>query len=127
MRPRRADDYVTETLDWDYSPTADIEAKKYIYTIFRQIQPEQEQYDAFMRWLGYNITGHVSEQIVKFNLGDGFKGKSLVYEILQDVAPIYVLKLNRRTFNKNYEKRSHKSLIQLLDEPVRIAFVEELD
>ncbi len=117
---------MSKTLDWDYSPTADIEAKQYIYTILRQIQPEKEQYDAFMRWLGYNITGHVSEQIIKFNLGEGSNGKSLVYEILQGVAPIYVLKMDRRTFNMNYEK-SHKSLIKLIDKPVRIAFVEELD
>jgi len=117
---------VSKTLDWDYSPTADIEAKQYIYTILRQIQPEKEQYDAFMRWLGYNITGHVSEQIIKFNLGEGSNGKSLVYEILQGVAPIYVLKMDRRTFNMNYVKR-HKSLIKLIDKPVWIAFVEELD
>ena len=125
MRPRRWDDYTTETLDWDYKE-ADPTIKEEIMGIFRTIHRDPEQLDAFLLWMGYNITGHTSQQIIKFNLGRGSNGKSVLYEALEIVIPIYIHKMDSKTFSKDYPK-AHKNTIQLLDHPIRIAYIEELD
>ena len=59
------------------------------------------------------------------NIGVASNGKSAEMSIHQKCFPIYIKKLNAETFDKNYTKR-HKHIADLLNKPIRIAYIEEL-
>ena len=52
--------------------------------------------------------------------------KSTETAIHQKCLPIYTCKLDRRTFTQGYAKR-HKQYLQLIENPIRLAYIEELD
>lgn len=125
FRKRVKEDMVSMTLPYDYKRSDD-GIVKMVATILKQIQPKEEQYEGMLSWLGYCLTGDVSPQAIKFNLGVGSNGKSLTNDIMEVVMPIYTAKLDNRTFSEKFDK-SHKSLIHLIDQPIRFAYIEEID
>lgn len=125
FRQRDALDFITLTLPYNYTQSS-VQEVDQILSIFKQIQPDQQEYNGFMRWLGYCLTGDVSAQKIKFNLGGGSNGKSLSSELMMKCFSIYTHKLNNKVFSRDFNKE-HKTLISLLDRPIRYAFIEELE
>ena len=128
LRPRTKTDYVTKVLDWNYIPKDKV-CKKAIETtrmIYVKIQPDEQQRKFDLGFMAYSITGNISHQLAKFNIGyKSSNGKSTSSIIHHTVFPIYTAKLDNRVFAENYEK-SHKDFIQLVREPIRLAYIEEL-
>ena len=129
FRSRTFEDYVTKTLPYNYIPKNKIDKDAISETenLFKKIQPDQKQREFQLSYLAYAITGNTGKQIMKMNIGySASNGKSTELAIHQNTFPIYTCKLDKRTFNEGYEKR-HKEFHQVIREPIRLAYIEELD
>lgn len=126
FRERVKEDYVTETLDWDFGPVNEAALNR-VQEMFRQIQPGSEQSRFQLDWLAYCLTGHTGAHRFKMNIGyTAENGKSTEAKIHRKVFSLYSSKLPKNLFSANNEKR-HKFLIELLEKPIRFAYLEELD
>lgn len=125
FRKRVKEDMISQCLPYDYSQVK-TETVQVVKELVRKIQPDAAEYEGLLAWLGYTLTGCVKAQAIKFNLGVGSNGKSLLNEIFEIALPLYTEKLDNRTFNENFNK-AHKSLIKLFDRPIRNAYIEEID
>jgi hypothetical protein len=97
-----------------------------VLDFFQKIQPNQEQRNFTLGYLSYALTGNIDKQKFKMNVGySAQNGKSTEMGIHDMCFPIYTKKLNRETFELGYTKR-HKHIIDLLNNPIRLAYVEEL-
>ena len=129
FRNRTCEDYITQILPYDYIPKEKVEQNAINETkeLFEKIQPNEEQRKFQLSYLAYCITGNTGKQIMKMNIGySASNGKSTELAIHQNTFPIYTCKLDKRTFNEGFEKR-HKQFYQLIREPIRLAYIEELD
>jgi phage/plasmid-associated DNA primase len=129
FRSRTFEDYVTHFLPYDYIPKEEVKQNAINETkeLFEKIQPDKKQREFQLSYLAYSITGNTGKQIMKMNIGySASNGKSTELAIHQNTFPIYTCKLDKRTFNEGYEKR-HKEFYQLIREPIRLAYIEELD
>lgn len=128
-RKRTATDYITQTLDYDYMPRESIsdEIHREVRESYQKLQPDETQRRFQLGYLAYAITGNTAHQIAKMNIGySAGNGKSTELKIHRACFGMYTTKLDKRTFNRSYEK-SHKELIGLLRNPIRLAYIEELD
>jgi hypothetical protein len=128
-RPREKTDYVTQILDYDFLSDADIreEVKEEVALFYKKLQPDQEQRLFTLSYLAYCLTGNTGHQVMKMNIGySASNGKSTELKIHHIAFPIYTTKLDKRTFNVGFEKK-HKEFLQLIKQPVRLAYIEELD
>ena len=128
-RPRNKSDYVTETLDYDFIPRENISEEIHadVRRFYEKLQPDKTQRTFQLGFLALSITGNTSHQIMKMNIGySASNGKSTELKVHRACFGMYTTKLDKRTFNKNYEKR-HKELLELIRRPIRLAFIEELD
>ncbi len=126
FRPRVKEDYITETLDWDFGPAPELALSR-VKEMFRQIQPEPAQSQFQLDWLAYCLTGHTDAHRFKMNIGyTAENGKSTEAKVQRKVFALYSTKLPKNLFAVNNEKR-HKFLIELLEKPIRFAYLEELD
>jgi len=129
FRKRIYEDYITQYLDYDYieSEKIDEDIHKFVYDFFKKIQPDEEERDFTLGYLAYCITGNTGEQIFKINIGySASNGKSTEIKIHEKCFDIYTTKLNKQTFNMNNSK-VHKYLHKCLHNPIRLAYIEELD
>ncbi len=127
-RLRRKDDYVSKILDWNLKERKDIPQKIFddVMDFFVKIQPDHTDRTFTISWLAYCLQGKNPKQKMKMNIGyTAENGKSTELNIHSRIFPIYTEKLSAETFNINYSKR-HKQLRQLLEEPVRLAYIEEM-
>jgi hypothetical protein len=126
FRPRIKEDKITQFLDWDFGP-AEEENLAFVKEIFRQIQPEAEQLQFQLDWLAYCLTGHTGAQRFKMNIGHtALNGKSTEANIHRNVFGMYSTKIPKNTFAEDNQK-AHKPLMELLQSPIRLAYMEELD
>ena len=128
-RARTRSDYVTQILDYDYMPRDEIrdEVHAEVRQFFEKLQPDAEQRRFKLGYMAYCLTGNTDHQIMKMNIGySASNGKSTELKVHALSFPIYSTKLDKRTFNVTYEKR-HKELLGLIDKPIRLAYIEELD
>ena len=129
FRRRQKTDYVTLILDYDYIEKNEVtkEAVAEVFLFFKKLQPDEEQLRFTLSYLAYCLTGNTGHQIMKMNVGyTASNGKSTEVYIHQIVFPIYTRKLDKRTFNKNFDKR-HKEFLCIIREPIRLAYIEELN
>lgn len=127
FRERTADDLVSKTLDWKFKSKCDAKKLEETEGFFKQIQPEQEQRDLQLLWLAYCLTGDTSKSKFKMNIGPlASNGKSTEADIHSTVFDIYSTDIDRETFNKGFTKK-HKVFHPLLKNPIRFAYIEELD
>jgi hypothetical protein len=129
LRKRLKTDYVTQILNYDYIAKEQIapDIKQEVESFFQKLQPDVEQRKFTLSYLAYCITGNTGHQIMKCNIGySASNGKSTEVAIHQKCFPIYTVKLDKRTFNTSFEKR-HKQFLQLVRQPIRLAYIEELD
>ena len=128
-RPRTEKDYVTQILDYDFIPRDNIsdDIHDEVRRFFEKLQPDKDQRRFQLSYLAYCLTGNTSHQIMKMNIGySASNGKSTELKVHRMCFPIYTTKLDKRTFNQNYTK-AHKELIGLLHNPIRLAYIEELE
>ncbi len=126
FRKRTKKDYITKKLSWDYEEDYDEEAMAYVKSLFTKIEPIEERREALLSFLSYCLTGNTSLQKMYLMIGETSNGKSTCFKIMKNVFEFYVTKLDRDTFNQNYQKR-HKQLLELVECPVRMSFIEELN
>jgi phage/plasmid-associated DNA primase len=129
FRSRTFEDYVTQILPYDYIPKEKVKQNAINETkeLFEKIHSDEDQRKFQLSYLAYSITGNTGKQIMKLNIGySASNGKSTELAIHQNTFPIYTCKLDKRTFNEGFEKR-HKEFYQLIREPIRLAYIEELD
>ena len=126
FRERIKYDYITFTLQYDYTEKVNKKATTKIQTIMKQICNDSKIDFKFMcNWFGYCITGITKEQKFLFNLGHtASNGKSTLAEIFDRCFKEYSIKLDRQTFKKGYSK-AHKHIIGIKFK--RFIYVEELD
>jgi hypothetical protein len=129
FRKRCYEDYITQYLDYDYIEYDKIEAEihNYVKDFFKKIQPNEIERRFTLSYLAYCITGNTGAQVFKVNIGYlASNGKSTEVKIHEKSFPIYTCKLNKETFNKNNTKK-HKYIYKCLHNPIRLAYIEELD
>jgi len=126
FRVRTQEDRCTFCLDWNYSADRNQDAEKKVKQTFLRISNDDEELLKFhLEWFAYCMTGETKE--TKFLLVVGHSaqnGKSTMFEIHSTVLKEYCAKLDKRTFNENYEK-SHKQLIGTAHK--RFVYLEELE
>jgi hypothetical protein len=125
FRPRTKEDYVTMTLDWNYSNERNNENMEIVNTFFKKVQPDPEMNSFLKTWLAYCLTGDTSHEVFKMNIGKGSNGKTAEFSVHMKCFPLYCLKVDNRTFCEDYTKR-HKQLIRQVNEPIRMTIIEEM-
>jgi len=126
FRPRLKSDYITKYLDWNFEPERDEHKIEEIRSDFKKIQPDENQLKFLLGWLAYSLDGDNGRQKMKFNIGyTAQNGKSTEFKIHKMIFDIYTMKLDNRTFDSNYSKM-HKQFIHLINNPIRLAYIEEL-
>lgn len=128
FRSRVETDYVTKYLNYNYIKLEDIpkETQEDVFSFFKKIQPEENQRNFTLGYLAYCLTGDATKQIFKMNIGHtASNGKSTELSIHEKCFEIYTEKIDNRVLLLNFEKR-HKHLINLIKNPVRLAYFEEM-
>ncbi len=130
FRDRIAKDYVTvgNSINmWDFQEECDEELMKEVENDFRKVQPDDEQRAFALQWLAYGLTGSVARTKMKFNIGlRASNGKTTEFLIHSKCFPKLIKNVEREYFSKGYSKR-HKTKIDLLQKPIRIAYIEEIN
>jgi phage/plasmid-associated DNA primase len=123
---RTPDDFITEYLDYDYSPDVNVKIQNKIKTVFKQIcNNRDEDYNFILSHLGYCITSETKEQKYLNAYGaSASNGKSTIIKIMEAVFNIYVFKADKRLFSESFGK-SHKYFSGMKNK--RIVYIEELD
>ena len=128
FRQRSKDDYVSMYLSWDYEPEiVTDEAKAELWDSICKIEPCPERRKCLLSYLAYSLTGDCSKQKYLNLIGyTAANGKSHTFKMMSKCFEFYTKKLSSNIFNVGNEKR-HKEIIHLYQNPVRFAFIEELD
>jgi phage/plasmid-associated DNA primase len=119
------DDFLTDTLPYNYPRTSTAEAEAFIMNKFRQINNDNaEHLDFYFRLIGYSMTGRASEQQLFFNLIGPLagNGKSVGFETLMMLFPMFTAKLTGNAFLEG-NKKAHKDLSKIQNK--RIIWTEE--
>jgi phage/plasmid-associated DNA primase len=126
---RTKEDYVSITLDYDYTSTVDEAKVKYLEEVIRRTCNDNEVcFNSMLKWLGYCITGEVCESKFMCHIGyTASNGKTTICKILEAVFPIYVASMRREAFSVTQNANAHKDLAKLKDKPIRFVYVEEID
>jgi phage/plasmid-associated DNA primase len=127
FRERTSDDYFTITLDYDFHHEYDKQILEKIdkKIILRVCNDDPKLAEIYKSFLGYGMTGETSEQRALWNIGQTAQnGKTKVIEAYEQMAHIYCVKLNSKTFNENFQNK-HKQLAKL--KLARVAYLEEIE
>jgi len=124
FKSREKSDYISRALNYNYEIAEDENIKNKVELILKRIcNCDETLYSFVLKWLAYCITGETNLQKFLLLLGLAGNGKSTLLEIMELVFPIYVSKLDHKTFNERYEK-AYKQIIGLQN--IRLAYIEEL-
>jgi phage/plasmid-associated DNA primase len=105
FKSREKSDYVIRTLNYYYEISEDENIKNKIESILKKIYNcDKTLYAFILTWLAYCITGETNLQKFLLLLGLAGNGNSALLEIMEIVVPMYVSKLDHKTFNERYEK-----------------------
>jgi hypothetical protein len=105
FKSREKSDYVSRSLNYNYEISEDENIKSKVELILKRIcNCDETLYSFALKWLAYCITGETNLQKFLLLLGLAGNGKSTLLEIMEIVFPIYVSKLDHKTFNERYEK-----------------------
>lgn len=127
FRKRTKQDYITKKLDWDYDPNVSDNVYRFVEDYFKKIESDQERREMILGYLRLSLTGNTSKQKMIMLIGyEASNGKSTLFKIMDIVFSIYVDSLDSETFSKHYQKK-HKQILNLLQNPIRFAYIEELE
>lgn len=130
-RERTYEDYITvgnSVNNWEFNPCERDEDKiEEVENDFKKVQPDATQRKFMLEWLAYGLTGDTSRTKCKFNIGlRASNGKTTEFLIHAKCFPKLIKNVERKYFNEGFSKR-HKTKIDLLTKPIRIAYIEEID
>ena len=128
FRQRNKDDYVSMYLSWDYEPEiVTDEAKEQLWDSICKIEPNEEKRTMLLSYLAYSLTGDCSKQKYINLVGySAANGKSHTFKMMSKCFEFYTQQLSSDTFCVGNAKK-HKELIHLHKNPVRFAYMEEMD
>lgn len=128
FRQRNKDDYVSLYLSWDYEPEiVTDEAKEELWDSICKIEPNEEKRTMLLSYLAYSLTGDCSKQKYINLVGySAANGKSHTFKMMSKCFEFYTQQLSSDTFCVGNAKK-HKELIHLHKNPVRFAYMEEMD
>lgn len=128
FRQRNKDDYVSMYLSWDYDPASITdEAKEQLWDSICKIEPNEEKRNMLLSYLAYSLTGDCSKQKYINLVGySAANGKSHTFKMMSKCFEFYTQQLSSDTFCVGNAKK-HKELIHLHKNPVRFAYMEEMD
>jgi phage/plasmid-associated DNA primase len=126
FRERTSDDYFTITLDYDYKFDYAKQILEKIKKIILQIcNDDIHLMECYLSWLGYCMTGETSFQKAMWSIGPTAQnGKTTIIEAFEQMAQIYCVKLNSKTFEEKFQNK-HKQLALL--KLARLAYLEEME
>ena len=130
-RDRTYEDYITvgnSVNNWEFNPCErDEDLVEEVENDFKKVQPDDAQRKFMLEWLAYGLTGDTSRTKCKFNIGlRASNGKTTEFLIHAKCFPKLIKNVERKYFNEDFTKR-HKTKIDLLTKPIRIAYIEEID
>ena len=121
------DDYITETLPYDYSKTRNKKNEEYVLEQLKKIYNYNDSHlNYYLSTLGHALTGDAEkEKAIYFLVGQkGNNGKTLFLDVLKDIMPTYCVKTDSKILVEGFAKK-HKYLVALKGK--RIAWFEEWD
>ena len=129
-RERTYQDFVTvgnSINDWNFSLDRDEAKIEEVIQDFKKVQPREEQLKLSLEWLAYCLSGDTSRCLMKFNIGlRASNGKTTEFNIHQKVFPKLTKNVDKNYFKEGNTKR-HKTKIDLIQKPIRLVYIEELD
>jgi hypothetical protein len=128
FRQRNKDDYVSMYLSWDYEPEwVTDKARAELWDSICKIEPNEEKRTMLLSYLAYSLTGDCSKQKYINLVGySAANGKSHTFKMMSKCFEFYTQQLSSDTFCVGNAKK-HKELIHLHKNPVRFAYMEEMD
>ena len=105
-------DYLSKTLDFDFNENINkLNIENIKHEIFKICNCNKEELDYYLRHIAYMLCGDPSKyQYFYCNIGQlAGNGKSFMFEVLEDLMPCYVKKLNSQILEEDYSKK-HKFL-----------------
>ena len=123
---RTDDDFITEYLNYDFTPEANTSIIKKVKGILKQIcNSDKEDYELITDFLGYCITTETKEQKYLNAVGpSASNGKSTLIKLVEEALSIYVFKAKKDLFSEAFSK-GHKYFAQTKNK--RIVYIEEQD
>ena len=123
---RTDDDFVTEYLNYDFTPDANTDIVKKVKGILKQIcNSDKDDYELITDFLGYCITTETKEQKYLNAVGpSASNGKSTLIKLVEEALSIYVFKAKKDLFSEAFSK-GHKYFAQTKNK--RIVYIEEQD
>ena len=82
--------YITEYLDYDYSPTRNESQIAAILKIFKEAMPDDETREGFLKWRGLSLTGNIEKKFMLLYGATGDNSKSMMSYIMLWAFPIYM-------------------------------------
>ena len=125
FREREKKDYITKTLDWDFCHQHDEDNINIVNEFFRKVCGNEELRKFQIAWLAFCLTGDMSRELFKMNIGSGSNGKTMEFSIFHKCFPLYTHKVDNKTFTEGYSDR-HKQLFRLTEDPIRMLYMEEM-
>jgi hypothetical protein len=120
------DDYITDTIHYDYVETSFEFIKSKLLLIMNN---NQEHLEYFLSIIGYSFVGDAElEKALYFMIdktedGRGNNGKTLFFDVLTHLMPYYVYK-SKASFIMKSNTKIHKQLVKMKGK--RLAWLEEL-
>jgi len=126
LKQRTPNMYIFDVLPYDFIEEPDMKKVNEIKEIYKQIQPQEDQYKKLLTWLAYCLTGETNAEKAFISLGyNGSNGKSMITKIHKESLSIYTQKLNLKTFDDDYTS-CHKVFHETITQGIRFAFLEEV-
>ena len=103
-------DYLTKTLKYEYNPSHNKKNEEFVLSTLKKIlNNKQEHLEYYLSVLGYSLIGDPEkEKSLYYLIGNkGNNGKTLVLDVLTDIMPEYVSKIDSRLLDLKYTKK-HK-------------------
>ena len=123
---RTDEDFITEYLNYDFTPDANTDIVKKVKGILKQIcNSDKDDYELITDFLGYCITTETKEQKYLNAVGpSASNGKSTLIKLVEEALSIYVFKAKKDLFSEAFSK-GHKYFAQTKNK--HIVYIEEQD
>lgn len=127
----QADDFISQTIPYDYSPLINIKKQTEVKEILLQIlNNNKEHLEYFLSLIGFSFIGspHLEKSIYfcvdKTTKSAGDNGKTFFFDILSTLFPNYVYKTDK-SFLEDGNKKTHKQLVNM--KAKRLVWLDEFN
>ena len=118
-------DYLTKVLPYDYMKANEEDKIIVKHELMKILNMNPQHYEYYLSFLGYSMTGDASKEQMFLSIRGqkASNGKSVLFNALCDILPIYMRKLDQAFFTNDYKDR-HKAIAELSG--VRLAYINEM-